>query len=354
MKRRTLLYLTGLLAIAAICITIFQDVYITYIQSPCLFSVQGKNFLVSPQCLLEGKLPKLSLQEVVDEIWPQVKGFKNIYLPHTSKFVYEGTSLIFGENSPPLLPQTQKEKDDLREAAIQHKTILITRKQLAHYYLTTFSFYVADKDISQLKPCTKQNYITAFSSLNKKTLPPNASLNLNAALQSLNGYCRGQTDTDLMFYGGVCGVSSQLFRVSLLHPSIEVLQRSAHNERFTVYYGDTVEGDDAAMIQMRKQFEIKNTSDAAIYFRTKQIGQTTYLVAISPYKITNFVAISKQWNGPLSVQLSKKIYKKEWKTMFPSQSPFIKSGYTNEKFSRNLIETITFDSRYRGKNKEAR
>jgi hypothetical protein len=315
-------------------------------------SSQGRDFVVSPQCLLKGTLPKLSLQEVVDEVRPQVKGFDHIYLPHSSQFIYEGTNLLFAKKYPPLLPQTQAEKDDLREATAQQKTILITRNQLAHYYLSTFSFYVADKDISQLKPCTKQNYMTAFTSLDKRLWRQGTVLNLNAELQSLGGYCRGQTDTDLMFYGGVCGVSSQLFRVSLLHPDIEILQRSAHNERFTVYYGDRVEGDDASMIQMRKQFEIKNTSDADIYFRTKQLGERTYLVAVSPSQITRFVAISKVWRNSLSVQLSKKIYKKTWRNGLPSL--FFKSGYTNEKFSNDLIKTISFDSIYMGKNNEVR
>jgi vancomycin resistance protein YoaR len=130
-----------------------------------------------------------------------------------------------------------------------------------------------------------------------------------------------------MFYGGVCGVSSQLFRVALLHPRITITKRAPHNEWFTVYYGQEVHGDDAAMMQMRKQFEIKNTSDAAVYIRTKKFGETTYIAAISPYKIDDFVTITKTWNSELSVKLTKQIYKKTWKKrrtkiptpVFPSQ-----------------------------------
>jgi len=115
-----------------------------------------------------------------------------------------------------------------------------------------------------------------------------------------------------MFYGGVCGVSSLLFRISLLQPDIQIIQRYPHSEWYTIYYGDTVEGDDAAVIEMRKQFEIKNTGATPIYFRSKNIGTRTYAAFIIPGKVDKIVSISKIWKSQMQVTLTQKIYQLVW------------------------------------------
>jgi vancomycin resistance protein YoaR len=53
-------------------------------------------------------------------------------------------------------------------------------------------------------------------------------------------------------------MTAQVFRTALIHPSIAIVKRRPHNERFVQYYGAEVGGDDAAVYEMSKQFEIKN------------------------------------------------------------------------------------------------
>ncbi|MBO7505104.1 hypothetical protein J6T66_02960 [bacterium] len=48
------------------------------------------------------------------------------------------------------------------------------------------------------------------------------------------------SEDSLSFYGGVCGMVSQLFRVSLLDPDISINKRFSHNERFVQYYGENI------------------------------------------------------------------------------------------------------------------
>jgi hypothetical protein len=48
------------------------------------------------------------------------------------------------------------------------------------------------------------------------------------------------SEDSLSFYGGVCGMVSQLFRVSLLSPNISINKRFSHNEWFVQYYGEKV------------------------------------------------------------------------------------------------------------------
>ena len=51
---------------------------------------------------------------------------------------------------------------------------------------------------------------------------------------------------------------SQLFRVSLINPDIVINKRYPHNEWFVQYYWENIWGDDAAVYEYSKQFEIKN------------------------------------------------------------------------------------------------
>ena len=68
------------------------------------------------------------------------------------------------------------------------------------------------KDISMLDACTKHNYLLAFEQLDGKIIQPGESFNFNHFLAKLKGYCTGRGAKTFTFYGGVCGVASQLFR----------------------------------------------------------------------------------------------------------------------------------------------
>ena len=109
-------------------------------------------------------------------------------------------------------------------------------------------------------------------------------------------------------------MSSQLFRASLIDPDIAILQRHPHNEWFTMYYGEKAEGDDAAVVEMRKQFEISNNGSTDVYFRTKKQGSRTFLVIISPQAPTQQVKISKTYISDLEVTLTRLIFQNVWTT----------------------------------------
>ena len=74
-----------------------------------------------------------------------------------------------------------------------------------------------------------------------------------------------------MFYMGICGVSSMAYRASILNPNVTISKRASHLQRFTRYYGDDIYGDDAAIYELTKQFEIVNNSDQTMIMRSKII-----------------------------------------------------------------------------------
>ena len=318
--------------------------------SSCHIQRNGQEFILDAACLLQGKLPKLTLQESVDTMRNDIKGFQNMYHPFSQSFIYSGTKPIFTSSYPAIIPSTDKEIRDMRQAAQAGQKISISLKQLAHYYLSSYTFYVADKDISQLKPCTKTNYELALTSVDKLLLKPGQVFNYNNHLKNLKGYCDGISGDVRLFYGGVCGVSSQLFRASLIDPDIAILQRQPHNEWFTVYYGEKVQGDDASVVEMRKQFEIKNNGSTDLYFRTKKQGTTTFLVIISPQAPTQQVKISKKYISDLQVELTRLIFQNVWATSSYGMTDADLTGSNREK----VIKKETFSSRYIGKNNESR
>jgi hypothetical protein len=102
-----------------------------------------------------------------------------------AQFIYSGTKPIFKSSYPTIIPSTDKEIRDMRQAAQAGQQVSISVKQLAHYYTSGYTFYVADKDISELKPCTKQNYELALTSVDKLLLKPGQVFNYNNHLKKL-------------------------------------------------------------------------------------------------------------------------------------------------------------------------
>ncbi len=121
-------------------------------------------------------------------------------------------------------------------------TVITITGQNSDLSIAVFSSF---KDISMLDPCTKHNYLLAFEQLDGKVINPWESFNFNAFLTNLRGYCTGRGAKTFSFYGGVCGVASQLFRTWLSSPQVRIDKRRGHNDRYMQYYGSEVEGDDA-------------------------------------------------------------------------------------------------------------
>ena len=116
-----------------------------------------------------------------------------------------------------------------------------------------------------------------------------------------------------MFYQWVCGVSTQVFRLWVLFPGLWVYKRQNHNIRYTVYYGDEIVWDDAAIYEDIKKLEIRNDSNEDIYLLTKNWNEDRYfLVSISPTKPDYTIKVEKQplWN--LSANLKRTINYSDW------------------------------------------
>jgi hypothetical protein len=177
----------------------------------------------------------------------------------------------------------------------------------------------------------------------------------------LDGYCKGSGEDTFLFYGGVCGMTAQLFRIALIHPDIQTTKRRPHNERFVQYYGENISGDDAAIYEMSKQFEIKNIGNQDIYFKVRQEEGQTSLIAISAHR-NKYVQITKHPINALRIDLERTVREQtkseksdpirdqENKLFFTPQSVFS----TSTPPLPTLVQQETFSSRYLGKNYEFR
>ena len=64
-----------------------------------------------------------------------------------------------------------------------------------------YRFYSVKKDVSNQGKCSKTNYKVALSALDKLYIQPQQSFNINEKIANLNGYCRGKSKNDYLFYG---------------------------------------------------------------------------------------------------------------------------------------------------------
>ena len=138
-------------------------------------------------------------------MWDNIQGFETMYQSQNPEFIYAGTHPVFRKKYPSILPVTEKEIVDMKKATQEGKKVMISLQQLAYYYTSGFAFYVADKDISFLRPCSKTNYELALGSIDKIVLAPGQVFNYNNHIKDLQGYCDGASGDIRLFYGGVCG-----------------------------------------------------------------------------------------------------------------------------------------------------
>lgn len=275
----------------------------------CEYETNDKWYIIDASCVLEKNLPSMNLSDIIGATWDQITDFSWVYLPFEESFTYYWAYPIFSTKWNKYLQNNSLSKQLLLEAIKHKEKILITYNELAQYYAEHLSYFVADKDISNLWRCSLQNYLVALNSIDNYVLPVNKSFNANQHLIYQNGYCRWQSEQDFLFYGGVCWMISQLFRVSLLNPEITITKRFSHNERFAVYYWETVWGDDAAIYERSKQFEILNNWDSDILFKVRNNWDSTQLIAISR-PTEKWVQINKNfidWRET-AVHLEKRIF----------------------------------------------
>lgn len=299
--------------------------------TPCEYVIEKKDmYVMSPSCLLKNELPVIEFKEAIDYLWPYIDSFNMVYNDASQTFSYQGTSPIFKKNYE-ILPKTLEEKLTLARLQNKWEKIRIHKSSLAYQTVKKANFFTVYKDTSILKRCTKQNYTIALNKINGTILWSGEILNLNQEIMKLKWYCKWAGAQDLLFYGWVCGFATQLFRTSLLVPTIEITKRYAHNERLVPYYSDYIFWDDAALYQMNKQLEIKNIWPNDLYLKVLKKENANYFVIITPEKTNQWVTIKKIQRDWLTAEVKREIYQGETDMIIQKNSfasTYIKKTYT--------------------------
>ena len=272
--------------------------------------VEDKIFL-DPVCVLNGRLPNLSLKDRADIVWTRILSFSKGYDSQAETILYRPAEIALSKANN-LYPLTEKRRQQLVLAHQKGKKIWFPLSFFASLVVPNLAFYISEKDISQLKPCTKHNYLLAFETLDGKLIKAGSDFSFNRHLFGLRGYCQGNAGLDLKFYWGVCGAASQLFRASLTNPLLEIPKRRGHNDWYSAYYGEKVQGDDASVYETSKQLIITNNSTSDVVIKTFQQWAKTYLVLVTDKESVQDkrVEIQKIYLGPLQVKLFREVYQK--------------------------------------------
>lgn len=297
---------------------------ITPYQDKCDISHTGSDMIFDISCFISGtKLDidhgfekidpnTISLKSQVDSIRDDISWFENIYDTESDIFSFSGSEVVFGSGSDYIQILEKLNNTDIDAnlyLLIKYGYKLkLTPEQIASWKVKyDYHFVVADRDISKYGECAKTNFRIAFQEMWNRFLQPGDGLDINALFTDLDGYCKWDGE-EFMFYQWVCGVSTQVFRLGILYPDLWVYKRQNHNIRYTVYYGDKIVWDDAAIYEDIKKLEIRNDSDHDIYLLTKQWDQDRYyLVAVSPTRPDYSVEVEKQPLTNMSANLKRTI-----------------------------------------------
>lgn len=297
----------------------------------CGYTWESKDtYIVSASCLLKNDLPKIGFQEAIDYLRPYIESFNTVYNDMNQRFSYQWTAPIFSRNYE-ILPKTLEENLVLIHLQDTGKRLRIHKSSLAYQVIKQANFFTVYKDTSILKRCTKQNYTVALNQIKDRILWAGETLNLNKEIMNIKWYCKWAGAQDLLFYGWVCGFATQLFRTSLLVPTVEITKRYPHNERLVPYYSEYIFGDDAALYQMSKQLEIKNAWVNEIYFKVLDKRNGNYFVIITPEKNDQWVTIKKTQTKELWWKVQREIYERNPDMVIKTDSfvsNYIKKTYT--------------------------
>lgn len=270
-----------------------------YLQQKCERTRESQWFFtVNPICLTSQKqssIPKLSLQERSYWLWWDIKNFDQHYDLEGTEFLSKWSQPILTKIDSILWIKTQNNYLIIALMIMERYQyrVRVPVKDVAYHQTKNMSFYVSTRSTSWRSACVKHNFITALESLNNKIIKPGQSLNLNNQVKNLD-YCIWKSTRPYLFYGWACGASTQLFRVSLMMPYLQVTQRHAHSIRYTQYYWQKVFGDDAAIYEMYKQFEVKNNGFHDILLKTFYNDNKVSLVGIQHTKNPPTVLIKKK------------------------------------------------------------
>ncbi len=304
-------------------------------------------YLITMICLKHPIFWEDLFNKNIDTIWPYIKDFDKEYHLKKDTFFFSNSANPIFKND-----KTQRKYNILHYIkTLVHinthtytayffphinlnKTIELTKNELILSDSIQYAFYPARRYIQDLWPCTRINYRIAIASIDKKLVPAQENFNINKRIAYRRWYCTGKDPVKRPFYGGVCGASTQAFRISLLHPYLETHDRENHGIRYARYYGEKITWDDASIADFRQQLTLKNTSNTPIYFRYIEVEKENniLLVGISPKRFHKKTKIIKQQTGKMTTKLTKEIFwkdnKKEYHQERDSTYRQIFTGFT--------------------------
>ncbi|HMT27599.1 MAG TPA: VanW family protein, partial [Candidatus Absconditabacterales bacterium] len=202
-------------------------------ETVCSRSLEGDTYLVTPRCFEENNLPQLGFQESANLIWPSVERFDNLYELDKQEFSYYGASPVMKKNfSAQDLSALKNNRLLLKRYNLIGESVRVNKNDLAYDQFKKFTFYGAERQIDNYGDCSRINYLVALKKLEGLYLEPGEKYTINDALSNQPNYCMGSVPGKYLFYQGVCGASTQLFRVSLLMPDIQITERANHSQRY--------------------------------------------------------------------------------------------------------------------------
>ena len=267
----------------------------------CDYFVWYKTVTISPTCIIKGELPELKFQDAVSIMWSHIKEFDKKYDLESTSFFYNSANPIYFNNSELADFVGVTTWDDIVAKLLDYANIRISipKYYIAKEYIKNYSFYVSTKNLDNRSKCRKTNFLKALYMLDGRTLYSQQSFNYNTELVKEKNYCVEWWGKPwkYLFYGGVCGASTQLFRNSLINPDLYISKRYNHRQRYVYFYNKDIYWDDASVYERDKQFEIKNIGTKPIYFKVWKSSNDYYLVSILPYKNenTSFVLKKQIW-----------------------------------------------------------
>ena len=265
---------------------------------------------LSPVCFLyPDKNFNLSAEDSLEYLLDDLKWFSNYYSDSDS---------FFYDSAKPLFESYEFNTYNKYKSSIYEKVVItymekfgqkikLDNKVLSKFVFDNFSFYVVPTYMTNRSHCSLRNYKLAVSKLEWLKLKSWDELNLNSLISYDPLACKWTLWNNYMFFWGSCGASTQLFRLSLLMPNLDVVERHPHSKWWAYYYWNKVSGDDAAMFENSKKFIVKNNFETSIYFKVYEQWEFNYLVWVLPKKTNSYVEINKSISG-LSLFVYKKIY----------------------------------------------
>lgn len=256
----------------------------------------------------------LDFKDAVDTAWNMISWFDHIYDLNSTKFVYTFAKPKFyiDYNLDNFIWKTKIDDLLLSILQVSNYYIKVPKIFLVYENLKNYSFYVSDKNLKKRNKSRLNNFYIAMKQIDKYFLEPWKEIYFNKLVAYIPWYEKKNPKSNYAFYGWVCGVSTMLFRNSLINPYLYVVKRYNHSQRYVNFYSNYIYWDDGAVYEFIKTFKVKNISNYPIYFRKKQIWKELYFVSIVPKKSNQFSMVEKRQTWKLSAYVKKSVYDKNW------------------------------------------